>query len=211
MKRIISFLLCTVMIFSCMCLGVCAEETLIGDVDGNGEVTTEDAQKVLKMAANIISANPEVADMNDDGVVTIEDAIKVLFEATNIGGVVVPDKNGENFLSDKPNNEFIKLIADEYGLEPASLVAIYSVPDSGTNYVLEFDNTGDSYKKEYEKSADNLKKVYHIGLAPERKISYTDGRLTKGDHYNCTAEEGWIVFGLVKKNVLTQYPDYFIV
>ncbi len=211
MKRIVSFLLCTVMLFSCMCLGVSAEEPLLGDIDGNGSVTTEDAQAALKMAANIISANPEVADMNGDGVVTVEDAISVLYEATNIGGVVVPDKNGENFLSDKPNNEFIKLIADEYNLDPASLVAIYSVPDSGTNYVLEFGNTGGLLKKEYEKSADNLKKIYNIGLAPERKISYTDGKLVGGDHYNCAADEGWLVFSLVKNNVLTQYPEYFIV
>lgn len=211
MKRIISFILCMIMAFSCLCVNVSAEDVLLGDVDGDGTVTTEDAQRVLKMAAGIVAAKPGIADMNSDGNVSVEDAIAVLFEATNIGGVVLPDKNGENFLSDKANNEFIRLIANEYNLDPASLVAIYSVPDSGTNYVLEFGNTGTLLKKEYEKSADNLKKIYHIGLAPERKISYTDGRLVGGDHYNCTSEEGWMVFGLVKKNVLTQYPDYFTV
>ncbi len=211
MKRIISFILCMIMAFSCVCVNVSAEDVLLGDVDGDGTVTTEDAQRVLKMAAGIVAAKPGIADMNSDGNVSVEDAIAVLFEATNIGGVVLPDKNGENFLSDRANNEFIRLIANEYDLDPASLVAIYSVPDSGTNYVLEFGNTGTLLKKEYEKSADNLEKIYHIGLAPERKISYTDGRLVGGDHYNCTSEEGWMVFGLVKKNVLTQYPDYFTV
>lgn len=126
-------------------------------------------------------------------------------------GIVIPDKNGDNFLTDAPNNEFIKLIADTYNLDPASLVAIYSVPDSGTNYVLEFKGSGLlGNKPPYEKSVDNLKKVYHIGVAPEREISYTDGKITFGDHYNCDVAEGVIVFNLVKTTVMEQYPDYFI-
>ena len=113
-------------------------------------------------------------------------------------------------LSDDPENEFIKLIADKYDLDPASLVAIYSVPDSGTNYVLEFKGSGIlGNKPPYKKSADNLKKVYLIGKAPERTISYTNGKLIAGDHYNCEAAEGVLVFNVVQTMVIEQHPDYF--
>ncbi len=209
--KILSLILCVVLCFSCFSVFSFAQgdrEVLLGDINGDGEVTTEDAQLALKMAADIIKDDLK-ADMNGDGIVSVTDAVKVLFEAVNIGGIVIPDKNGENFLSDDPNNEFIKLIASTYNLNPKSLVAIYSEPDSGTNYVLEFNKV--LLSNEYNKSANGLKKVYHIGLAPERKISYTDGSLTEGEshHYNCTAAEGWLTFNLVKKDVMAQYPDYF--
>jgi hypothetical protein len=140
---------------------------------------------------------------------TVEDAILALKKAIDIesSGVVIPDKNGENYLTDDPDNEFIKLIANTYKLDPASLVAIYSVPDSGTNYVLRFKKSLIGNK--YEKSVDNLYYVYHIGIAPERKISYTNGQLVLGDHYNCEAAEGVMVFNLVQTMVMDQYPDYF--
>ena len=60
----------------------------------------------------------------------------------------------------------------------------------------------------YEKSPDNLERVYHIGLAPERKISYTSGKLLTGN-YNCEGAEGMLVFNLVQTKVMPQYPDYF--
>ncbi len=216
-KKIFSVTLCVMLVFSSMAFSVFAEdeatETLLGDVDGNGKVDTVDARIILRMAAGIEYIDADilsVADMDADGIVAINDAVLALRQATDIGGVVIPDKNGDNFLSDDPNNEFIKLIADKYDLDPASLVAIYSVPDSGTNYVLEFKGSGLlGNKPPYEKSVDNLKKVYQIGLAPERKIAYTDGKLILGDHYNCEAAEGVLVFNLVQTMVMEQYPDYF--
>lgn len=212
---------------------------LVGDVDGNGKIETVDARLVLRVAANIDSLSAdkiEAADANFDGVISLDDALVILKAAANIAvdggsggtnkpeepdnsggdnsgsgdtsGIVIPDKNGDNFLSDSRDNEFIKLISSKYNLDPASLVAIYSVPDSGTNYVLRF---GGNSKNGYKKSADNLKYVYHIGAAPERKISYTNGKTLIGaDHYNCTAAEGIMVFNLVKTKVMEQYPDYFV-
>lgn len=216
-KKFFSVALCVVLIFSSMAFSVFAEgeatEPLLGDVNGDGKVDTVDARIILRMAAGIEYIDGDilsVADMDADGIVAINDAVLALRKATNIGGVVIPDKNGDNFLSDDPTNEFIKLIADKYDLDPASLVAIYSVPDSGTNYVLEFKGSGLlGNKPPFEKSVDNLKKVYQIGLAPERKISYTNGKLVMGEHYNCEAAEGVLVFNLVQSMVMEQYPDYF--
>ncbi len=206
--KFISLILCFVLLTSCVTVMAYANDTvLIGDVDGNGAIDTSDAREVLKMAAGIVPADVTVADMNGDGIVSVEDATQVLYKASNIGGVVIPDKNGENYLSDDPNNEFIRLVSNTYGVDTAALVAIYSVPDSGTNYVLQFKAKG-LLNKTYEKSPDNLYRVYHIGLAPERTISYTGGNLITGN-YNCSGAEGVLVFNLVQTKVMPQYPDYF--
>lgn len=195
------------MLFSTISITAFAEgEVVKGDVDGNGVVDTADARIVLQMAAGIVEADLTVADMNDDGVVSVQDALDTLYKASNIGGVVIPDKNGDNYLSDDPNNEFIRLIASAYNVDKNALVAIYSVPDSGTNYVLQFKKS--LFGSTIEKSPKNLYRVYHIGLAPERTISYTEGKLLTGNH-NCSGAEGMLVFNLVKTEVMPQYPGYF--
>ena len=209
-KKIISFVLAFAVCVSCFVVVSSAEEDkLMGDVNGDGTISIEDAHTVLRMASGIEQENLELADMNGDGFVSLRDAIKVLYEATNIGGVVIPDKTGENKLSDRPDDEFIVLVSEKYNVDKEALVAIYSVPDNGTNYVLQFGNTGTLLNKKYDKSANNLVRVYHIGVAPARKISYTDGKLTGGEHFNCTASEGWLVFRLIKTEVMAQYPTYF--
>ncbi len=204
-NKFLSLLLCTAMLLNVFVAVASAEgengELILGDVDRNGKVDTQDAREILKMTACIRVADLTVADMNADGIVSIEDAHLALVKASNIGGVVIPDKNGDNFLSDDPENEFIKIIASTYNVDTKSLVAIYSVPDTGTNYVLRFNS-----KNNYEKSANNLYMVYHIGLAPERTVSYTNGSLL---NHNCSVGEGMLVFNLVKTQVMPQYPDYF--
>ena len=207
--KFLSLFLCSVILFCSLSIVAFAEgengELILGDIDRSGKVDSQDAREILKMASGIIEENITVADMNGDGIISVDDATQALVKATNIGGVVIPNKNGDNYLSDDPNNEFIKLIASTYNIDKNALVAIYSVPDSGTNYVLQFKGKG-LLNKTYEKSPDNLYRVYHIGLAPERTISYTSG-LT--GNYNCSAGEGALVFNLVKTKVMTQYPDYF--
>ncbi len=201
-----SLLLSVAVLLSCVSLSAFAEgDSALGDADGNGTVDTQDVRVILKMACGILPADLAVADMDANGIVTISDALQVLRNASSIGSVVIPNKNGDNYLSDDQNNEFIKLISDKYGVNKSALVAIYSVPDTGTNYVLEFERK----LLTYNKSPDGLVKVYHIGVAPEREISYTDGKLTGGNHYNCTSSEGVIVFSLVKSKVMPQYPTYF--
>ncbi len=210
-SKILSLFLCFVFLLSSLSIIAFAEgengEAILGDVDGSGTVDTQDAREILRMASGIIPEDLEAADMNSDGIISVDDAIMALTKATNVSGVVIPNKNGDNYLSDDPNNEFIDLIADTYNVDKKALVAIYSVPDSGTNYVLQFKASG-LVNKTYEKSPDNLYRVYHIGLAPERTISYTSGNLITGNH-NCSGAEGMVVFNLVQTKVMAQYPDYF--
>lgn len=225
MKKIYNFstfLLCLVLLLTSFSVIAFAEEggtesteeptILLGDMDLNGKVETTDARLILRLSAGLEAPTSDYlvyGDMNTDGVISVEDAVLALKAVAKVefGGVTIPDKNGENKLTDDPDNEFIKLIAETYNLDTASLVAIYSDPDTGTNYVLKFKKS--LLGNNYEKSVDNLEYVYHIGAAPERKISYTNGKLILGDHYNCEAAEGVMVFNLVQTMVMEQYPDYF--
>ena len=111
--------------------------------------------------------------------------------------------NGENFLSDEVDNEFIQLVANKYGVDTDLLVAIYSVPDSGTNFVLQFN--GDKKKGEYVKSPDTLEKVYQIDLAKNIKVATGTASGNEGVSY----AESVMCVAMVKKLVMAQYPQYF--
>lgn len=233
-SRFLPLLLCVTLLLAILNLNVFAEEVdegeqteenvLLGDVNGDGIIDTNDSISALQMAGGIIPVDLSVADMDSDGYVSVKDARAILRlalyppkqpdseepdsgEGEQVGGVVIPDKNGENILSDDSNNPFIQLISQRFDVDPASLVAIYSEPDTGTNYVLQFKKSLVGNK--YEKSVDNLQRVYHIGAAPDREISYTNGKLVLGEHYNCDSGTGVLVFNLVQTQVMPQYPDYF--
>ncbi len=111
--------------------------------------------------------------------------------------------NGENLLSDNADNEFIQLVANKYGVDTDLLVAIYSVPDSGTNFVLQFN--GDKKRGEFIKSPDTLEKVYQIDLEKNIKVATGTASGNEGVSY----AESVMCVAMVKKLVMTQYPQYF--
>ena len=113
-------------------------------------------------------------------------------------------KNGDNMLSDHYDNQYIKLVAGEYDVDTDLLVAIYSVPDTGNNFVLEFDGTKDA-SGNYVKSPDTLKTVYQIDLERNIKVATSSGVGNVGVSY----AEGLFCFNTVKTLVMEQYPDYF--
>ena len=113
-------------------------------------------------------------------------------------------KNGDNMLSDHYENQYIKLVSAEYGVDTDLLVAIYSVPDTGNNFVLEFDGSKDS-DGSYIKSPESLKKVYQIDLERNIKVATENGVGNVGVSY----AEGILCFNMVKVIVMEQYPDYF--
>lgn len=112
--------------------------------------------------------------------------------------------NGDNKLSDNPANEFIALVSEEYDANPELLVAIYSVPDTGVNYVLEFDGSRDS-NGNIIKSPDTLKKLYYIDINKNIKVATRSGIGNVG----VDTAEGMFTIGIVQQLVMPQYPDYF--
>lgn len=111
--------------------------------------------------------------------------------------------NGDNYLSDHFENEFIQMVHNQYGVDPDLLVAIYSVPNSGTNFVLEFN--GDKRGGNYVKSPDTLEKVYHIDI--DGNITVATG--TNKGNVGVSYPESVMTVAMVKTVVMEQYPDYF--
>lgn len=112
--------------------------------------------------------------------------------------------NGENKLSDHYDNKYIKKISAEYGVDSDLLVAIYSEPDTGNNFVLHFNGKKDS-NGNVIKSPDTLEKVYQIDK--EGNVSIATG--TDRGNVGVSYAEGMLCFNMVKTLVMTQYPDYF--
>lgn len=112
--------------------------------------------------------------------------------------------NGENKLSDHYDNQYIKLVNEKYGVDEELLVAIYSVPDTGTNFVLEFSGKK-NLKGEYVKSPDTLVKVYQIDAAKNIKVATGKPTGNEGVSY----AESVMTVAMIKTIVMEQYPDYF--
>lgn len=111
---------------------------------------------------------------------------------------------GNNILSDNCENEFIKLISETYNIDSDLLVAVYSTPDNGDNFVLQFKPTKDS-NGNYIKSPDTLEKVYQIDK--NRNIKIATGK--KSGNVGVSYGEGMLCFNMIKTVVMEQYPDYF--
>lgn len=113
-------------------------------------------------------------------------------------------KNGENQLSDHHNNKFIKIVSEKYGVDKELLVAIYSEPDTGNNFVLEFSGKRND-DGNVIKSPDTLVKVYSIDK--KQNISVATGKVT--GNVGVSYAEGMLCFNMIKVIVMPQYPEYF--
>ena len=113
-------------------------------------------------------------------------------------------KNGENKLSDHHNNKFIKLVSEKFNVDKNLLVAIYSDPDTGNNFVLEFSGKTNE-DGNIIKSPDTLVKVYSIDK--NKNICVATGKTT--GNVGVSYAEGMLCFNMVKTIVMPQYPEYF--
>ena len=113
-------------------------------------------------------------------------------------------KNGNNQLSDHHNNKFIKLVSEKFNVDTELLVAVYSEPDTGNNFVLEFSGKRDE-DGNVIKSPDTLSKVYAIDK--NKNIAVATGKTT--GNINVSYAEGTLCFNMIKTLVMPQYPEYF--
>ena len=113
-------------------------------------------------------------------------------------------KNGENKLSDHHNNKFIKLVSEKFNVDKNLLVAIYSDPDTGNNFVLQFSGKMDE-DGNVIKSPDTLVKVYSIDK--NKNVSVATGKTT--GNIGVSYAEGTLCFNMIKTIVMPQYPEYF--
>ncbi len=165
------------------------DEDYLNSIMGVGEQTATQQEETEDSSVEITEDTNYVKD-------TTKNALIESYEHLSV--------NGENYLSDHYSNEFIQLIERKYGVDTDLLVAIYSVPDTGTNFVLQF-NGKTNRKGEVIKSPDTLEKVYQIDSDKNIKIATGTNKGNVGVSY----PESVMSFNMVKKIVMSQYPDYF--
>ena len=105
--------------------------------------------------------------------------------------IQLPEANGKMEVSTDPGNVFISAVRSARGIDPSLLAAVYSVPESGQNYVFEF--------KSAERSAENLRRVY---------LLQADGAIlsvaasNSAERENLSATENWFCMNVLIKNMV---------
>ncbi len=161
------------------------------DTAGENVVTGDNTRPEMPGVSN--------SNQNDNKVTTVK--------ATKNQAVEYYEKlspNGENVLSDHFENRYIKQISHDYSVDSDLLVAIYSEPDTGNNFVLEFNGSRDS-SGNIIKSPDTLSKVYQIDKNGGVKVATGKESGNVGVSY----AEGLFCISMIKTVVMEQYPDYF--
>ncbi len=106
--------------------------------------------------------------------------------------IVLPSANGDMEVDTSPGNKFIAIVNNERQIDTSYLAAVYSVPDSGQNYVFEFSSsTG--------RTADDLRRVYLID---------TNGKITgvaaknASEKENVSSVENWFCMNVLIKKLV---------
>lgn len=71
---------------------------------------------------------------------------------------------GSMIVDTSADNRFIKIVADAKGISPSLLTAVYVLPDTGQNYVMEWNGTTDASGK-LLRTADAVRRCYLIDTA----------------------------------------------
>ena len=106
--------------------------------------------------------------------------------------IELPEANGKMEVSTKASNRFIAAVHAERGISVSLLAAVYSVPESGQNYVLEFTS-------ETDRSVQALRRVYLLNK---------DGAVTSvaaadaNERENVSVTENWFCMNVLIKGMI---------
>lgn len=181
---------------------------LIGGIGGDTNDTVSSKVPTSQNSNSNSSKEPTSQNSNSNieagDVVTIPNTTKKPDKYDPVAEYEELTKNGDNILSDHHSNKYIKLVSEKFGVDKELLVAIYSAPDTGNNFVLEFDGKRDK-DGNVIKSPDTLKKVYQIDK--NKNIAVATGKTT--GNIGVSYAEGTLCFNMIKTIVMPQYPEYF--
>jgi cobalamin biosynthesis Mg chelatase CobN len=114
--------------------------------------------------------------------------------------IEMPSSNGQMTVDTSPNNKFTQIVHKDRQIDTGYLIAVYSLPDTGQNYVLEFTSTTDF-------TADTLRRVFLIGT--NGKISSVAAK-SSSERENVSSMENWFCMNvLIKKMLLPAIQNQF--
>ncbi len=106
--------------------------------------------------------------------------------------ISMPDKNGTMVTDKSKDNKFIKIINSQRKIDSSLLVAVYAVPESGQNYVFEFEDAS-------VRTADSLRRVYLID-ANGNITGVASSVASEKEHLS--AVENWFCMNVLIKEVI---------
>lgn len=108
--------------------------------------------------------------------------------------ISMPERNGTMETDTSPRNKYIMIVNKNRDIDTSLLAAVYSVPESGQNYVIEFyDDEG--------RDADDIRRVYLID-SDGKIVSVT--AVSAKEKENLSSVENWFSMNVLIKEVI--YP-----
>ena len=106
--------------------------------------------------------------------------------------IELPEPNGEMVVSRDPSNVLIRTVHEARGIDTSLLVAVYSVPASGQNYVFEFTSAG-------KRTENDLRRVY---LLDDNGKIVSVAAAANSERENLSVTENWFDFTVLIKGVI---------
>lgn len=108
--------------------------------------------------------------------------------------VSVPDANGTMEVDLSEDNKYTQIVVSQRDIDASLLVAVYSVPESGQNYVFEFSSAGAE-----NRTAENIRRVYLIDSSGE--ITYVSAAYSS-EAENVSVMENWFNMNVLIKGMI---------
>lgn len=112
--------------------------------------------------------------------------------------ITLPSANGEMHFSQSASNKFIAIVNASRGIDASLLACVYSLPDTGQNYVLEFNGSTDS-SGNMIKTADTLRRVYVIDTSGA--VEYV-AAASADETENVSSVENWFCMEVIMKKMI---------
>ena len=191
-----------------------ADETLL--TEWESEVPLQETTSVLQETTSVLqeattviqettAVAPETTTLAPETTVPVgttavqESTTKKVAETTSASSdltlnVSVPEANGTMEVDLSENNKYTQIVVSKRGIDASLLVAVYSVPESGQNYVFEFSSAGAE-----NRTVENLRRVYLIDSSG--KITYV-AAASSSEAENVSVVENWFNMNVLIKGMI---------
>lgn len=173
------------------------ESGTIGESDSN-EKSDEKTTNINISETDNITMNTKKSSQITFPDIIIENHTGVTINAT------LPEANGKMIFNDSPDSKYMQIVIEKYKFNPKMLASVYSSPNTGQNYVFEFNGTKDSSGR-YIRNQDTLRRVY---LIDENDNIVSVAAAKSSERVNISQSENWISMEvLIKKMILPEIQE----
>lgn len=153
------------------------QETSSDTVENSTEMPYSEEES---SASEVGSAEPPVSEIVTEGSGEIDLSI------------VMPQQNGSMYTDSSADNKFIIIVNEEKGINKELLVAVYSLPDTGQNYVFEFYTVSG-------RTVNDLRRVY---LIDENGKIVSVSAVNSSERVGIGSVENWFSMNVLIKEVI---------